>query len=184
MIYIPIYTRIGDDGLTYVPLFGNAKIPKNHLILEVLGTIDELSSVIGLARSFLRSDEDLRAFDNSLKRIQERLFSIGLIIAGTGKGLISEGDVGWLEKEIDRLSKDLTTNVFIIPTGHVVASVLHVARTICRRLERRVVSLKNELPNIVSEVMVKYINRLSDYLYILALHVNKLKGIEEERIKP
>jgi len=177
---LPIYTRAGDDGLTYVPLFKGVRVPKDNLILEVIGTLDELNSYIGLVRSYIRDISNLRNIYEDLRSIQVKLFNIGFELVKTRSSSISDTDISELEAAIDELSKHININVFVVPTGHIAASTLHVARTICRRFERLLVRLSREYPGIVSSNILRYINRLSDYLYVAALYVNKVTGVEEE----
>ncbi len=179
-----IYTRSGDKGYTSFPLF-KTRVPKDHPALEVMGTLDELNSYIGLARSLLpREKEELRKLDSDLKKVQESLFRVGSMIIGFGdRARVTGENVKWLEEKIDEISGKVQLFVFVLPTGHPAASVLHVARTICRRLERRIVSLTRLLPGMLDEVIVEYINRLSDYLYAVALYVNYVLGIGEEELK-
>jgi len=179
-----IYTRSGDKGYTSLPLF-KKHVPKDHPALEVMGTLDELNSYIGLARSLLpREKQELVRLDNDLKEIQSKLFRIGSMIIGFGdRAHITREDVKWLEEKIDEINTRVQLSVFVLPTGHRAAAALHVARTICRRLERRIVSLTRLLPGVINEVIVEYINRLSDYLYAAALYVNHVLGVGEEELK-
>ena len=177
-----IYTRAGDDGLTYVPSF-KRKVSKDHIVLEVLGTLDELNSMIGLIRSFSHGIEKLKELNSVLRNIQVKLFYVGFSIARTKRGLITDSDVEVLEKLIDKYSLSINTNVFVLPSGHRVAALLHVARAVCRRFERRLVELRRLHPDMVEDVLLRYVNRLSDFLYVVALYVNKVTGISEERVK-
>ncbi len=178
-----IYTRTGDEGLTFFPLFKGKRIPKDHVALEVIGTLDELNSFIGFARSFLQGEDRVRGIVDDLKRVQNKLFHLGSMIIGYGdKARITSEDIEWLEEKIDEIMGNVNIEGFILPGGHPGASALHVARTICRRLERRLVSLARLIPNAVDDVVLKYVNRLSDYLYVLALYVNKELGVSEEQV--
>ncbi len=179
-----IYTRSGDKGYTSFPLF-KTRVPKDHPALEVMGTLDELNSYIGLARSLLPKDnEELRRLDSDLREVQAKLFRVGSMIIGFGdRARITGDDVKWLEEKIDEINSKVSLFVFVLPTGHQAASTLHVARTVCRRLERRIVSLTRLLPGMLDEVIVEYINRLSDYLYAAALYVNHVLGVGEEELK-
>ncbi len=181
-----IYTRVGDKGETLFPLFKNAWVPKDHIVLEVIGTLDELNSFIGLARSLLPGTEnvELRKVKEHLKNIQNTLFRLGSLIVGYGsKARVTDEDVEWLEKAIDEMMDTVTLEGFIIPGGHPSAAALHVARSVCRRLERRLVSLKRLLPGFIDEVALKYVNRLSDYLFVLALYVNSKLGVSEDKVE-
>jgi cob(I)alamin adenosyltransferase len=165
-----IYTKTGDKGST--SLLGGTRVSKNDARLEAAGNIDELSSAIGFIRYQTEQDDQL-------KQIQINLFHIGALL-GTDPDQfdisklkqITEEDVKVLEAWIDEMEEDLEPlKNFILPTG-----IIHLPRAICRRAERRLVSLK--LP----EIIVKYINRLSDYLFTLARYQDKLENIEEEII--
>jgi cob(I)alamin adenosyltransferase len=165
-----IYTKTGDKGST--SLLGGTRVSKNDARLEAAGNIDELSSAIGFIRYQTEQDDQL-------KQIQINLFHIGALL-GTDPDQfdisklkqITEEDVKVLEAWIDEMEEDLEPlKNFILPTG-----IIHLPRAICRRAERRLVSLK--LP----EIIVKYINRLSDYLFTLSRYQDKLENIEEEII--
>jgi cob(I)alamin adenosyltransferase len=165
-----IYTKTGDKGST--SLLGGTRVSKNDARLEAAGNIDELSSAIGFIRYQTEQDDQL-------KQIQINLFHIGALL-GTDPDQfdisklkqITEEDVKVLESWIDEMEEDLNPlKNFILPTG-----IIHLPRAICRRAERRLVSLK--LP----EIIVKYINRLSDYLFTLARYQDKMENIEEEII--
>ncbi len=165
-----IYTKTGDKGST--SLLGGTRVSKNDARLEAAGNIDELSSAIGFIRYQTEQDDQL-------KQIQINLFHIGALL-GTDPDQfdisklkqITEEDVKVLEAWIDEMEEDLDPlKNFILPTG-----IIHLPRAICRRAERRLVSLK--LP----EIIVKYINRLSDYLFTLARCQDKMEHIEEEII--
>lgn len=162
-----VYTKKGDKGET--GLYGGTRIPKNNLRVECYGTIDEVVSNIGSAYSLIK-DEELRQV---LRHIQKRLFSVGAELASDENGIkklsgrISEDDVVYLENTIDRYQSILSPQKgFIIPGGTAASAVLHVARTVTRRAERNLVSLKKEQD--VSDSIIKFINRLSDTLFILA----------------
>ena len=167
-----IYTRTGDDGTT--GLIGGSRVKKYDLRLEAYGTIDELNSYIGVIRS-LQTDEQA---DKVLEKIQNKLFVIGANLASDeAAGMIKkqmpckDADVLMLEKEMDQLFTVLPRlNNFILPGGCQASAFCHVARTICRRAERRIVELseKSEVDNI----LIKYINRLSDYLFVLSRKVS------------
>ena len=173
-----IYTKTGDAGET--GLFGGARIPKNSLRISAIGTIDELNACIGTARSQI-ADE---AIDNLLHRIQNELFNIGADLATldthskSDKLRISPAFVGTLEKDIDGLENQLPplTN-FILPGGSVAGSTLHLARTVCRRGERSIVSLADA--ESINPAILPYLNRLSDFLFVLARLVNHRHGQPE-----
>ena len=166
-----IYTKTGDTGET--GLFGGTRVPKNSLRIDAIGTIDELNACIGTARSQIRDVE----IDNLLHRIQNELFNIGADLATldthskSDNLRISSDFVETLEKDIDGLENQLAplTN-FILPGGSVAGSTLHLARTVCRRNERSVVSLADA--ESINPLIPPYLNRLSDFLFVLARLVN------------
>ncbi|MDP2339039.1 MAG: cob(I)yrinic acid a,c-diamide adenosyltransferase [Bacteroidota bacterium] len=167
-----IYTRTGDDGTT--GLIGGTRVKKYDLRLEAYGTVDELNSYLGVVRS-LQTDDHA---DKVLEKIQHKLFVIGAHLASDeSAGMIKkqlpcgEADVLMLEKEMDALFTVLPRlNNFILPGGCQASSFCHVARTICRRAERRIVELSET--NEVDSDLIKYINRLSDYLFVLSRKVS------------
>jgi len=178
-----IYTRSGDDGYTFFPLFKGTRIPKDHMVLEVIGTIDELNSFIGLARSLLPKDNELGSIADELKYIQNKLFHLGSMIACySEKARIIEEDVKWLEEKMDSILNKIDLKEFILPGGHPAAATLHVARTVCRRLERRLTSLMKLLPGLIDPIALKYVNRLSDYLFTLSLYINKVAGTNRDKV--
>lgn len=164
-----IYTKTGDKGNT--SLIGGTKVPKSHLRIEAYGTVDELNSYVGLCRDLLADDAG-RAV---LQEIQDRLFTIGAALAcdpskDTKMAIpdLREGDIQYLEKEIDRMTEALPPmKHFILPGGHHTVSQLHIARCVCRRAERCCVRLGHEGEE-VEPMILQYINRLSDYLFVLA----------------
>ncbi len=174
-----IYTKTGDDGTT--GLFGGARVPKYDLRIEAYGTIDELNSYIGLIRDQGISDEIVKI----LIEIQDRLFTIGAILAAQpGKKNLSvpalySGDIELLEKEIDKMDEVLEPmKHFILPGGHTTVSYTHIARCVCRRAERLTVHLAADVE--VDSLIIKYLNRLSDYLFTLARFFSKeLKAPEQ-----
>jgi cob(I)alamin adenosyltransferase len=174
-----IYTKTGDDGTT--GLYGGARVPKYDLRIEAYGTVDELNSYIGLIR-------DQSVHENTLSvllEIQDRLFTIGALLAAQpGKKNLSvpelkPEDVEMLEKEIDRMDTVLEPmKHFILPGGHPTVSFVHIARCVCRRAERLVVHLAVDNP--VDDLIIKYLNRLSDYLFTLARMLSKeLRAAEQ-----
>ncbi len=172
-----IYTKTGDQGST--SLFGGRRVSKSHLRIDSYGTVDELNSYIGFLRD-ITEDESIRTF---LKEIQDRLFTIGANLASDpGKELptpdVLPTDVEELEKHMDEMDAALPPlRNFILPGGHTAVSVCHIARTVCRRAERLVVALANEEK--VANIILTYLNRLSDYLFILARKISKDFGAEE-----
>jgi cob(I)alamin adenosyltransferase len=166
-----IYTKTGDGGET--SLFGGKRLPKDHIRIESYGTVDELNSVIGIARDSI-DDEHHRAI---LKTIQDRLFDIGSNLAVDADSPykmpeIDQNDIQLLENEIDAMDKIVPPlKNFILPGGHLTISYCHLARTVCRRAERNVVALSHN--ETVNPVLIQYLNRLSDYFFTLsrAMHV-------------
>jgi cob(I)alamin adenosyltransferase len=175
-----IYTKTGDKGTT--SLIGGTKVPKSHLRIEAYGTVDELNSCIGLCRDLL-TDENSRII---LQEVQDRLFTIGSSLACDPIKEprmripdLKEEDVTLLENEIDKMNEVLPPmKNFILPGGHVTISHIHITRCVCRRAERCCVRLELESME-VEEVILKYMNRLSDYLFVLARFIaHQLKAVE------
>lgn len=167
---MPIYTKAGDKGTT--SLLGGAVVPKDHPRVEAYGSIDELNAVLGIAISFSESNETTA----SLKRVQRDLFLIGAALASKGARAkqISPARIGELETEIDLLESALTPlHHFIIPGGSKTASLLHLARSVCRRAERRLVSLSHKEK--INPDIPTYLNRLGDLLFMQARSVNYKK---------
>lgn len=194
-----IYTRTGDQGKT--SLIGGTKVPKSHLRIESYGTVDELNSFIGLLNDHLTSPggkepsaaivNELAVSVNLLKEIQDRLFTIGSSLACDPDKSpklkipdLKEEDVDLLEKEIDRMTEGLPPmKSFLLPGGHVAVSTAHIARCVCRRAERICVDMQeNEL--FVEPRLIRYLNRLSDYLFVLARWVGHLLNVPETPWKP
>lgn len=177
-----IYTKTGDKGST--ALVGGTRVSKSNLRLECYGTIDELNSHLGLAADFL---ED-KALKQSFLEIQYRLFSVGADLANESDSrkkvpVIRTEDIEFLEKEIDTFNSELEAmKFFILPGGHKAASFCHVARTVCRRVERLTVRLAETEQ--VNEMNIKYLNRLSDYLFVAARKILKDNNIDEIPWKP
>lgn len=182
---IKIYTKTGDKGST--SLIGGTKVPKSHLRIEAYGTVDELNSHIGLCADLLE-DHALKAL---LREIQDRLFTIGSSLAcdpiKEPKMRIpdlKETDVELLENEMDRMDTELPPQThFILPGGHPTVSQLHITRCVARRAERCIVRLELESLE-VDALILKYLNRLSDYLFVLGRLVAKKLGAEEIAWKP
>ena len=180
-----IYTKTGDLGNT--SLIGGTKVPKSHLRIESYGTVDELNSYIGLMSDSI-TDEHSKII---LKEIQDRLFTIGSSLACDPDKEplmkipdLKEEDIVLLEKEIDTMNEVLPImKSFILPGGHVSVSVTHIARCICRRAERLCVNMK-EHELFVDALVIKYLNRLSDYLFILARYIGHLLNVEEIKWTP
>jgi len=172
-----IYTKTGDEGQT--ALFGGKRLPKSHLRIECYGTVDELNSYLGLVRD-CTADLHVREL---LFEIQNRLFDLGANLAtDPAKNLpipsIAPADIQLLENEIDAMETHLPAlKNFILPGGHPTVSHCHMARCICRRAERLVVALNLE-ENVAPEVL-QYLNRLSDFLFVLARKIGHDLGAEE-----
>lgn len=188
-----IYTKTGDKGTT--ALFGGTRVPKHHIRIESYGTVDELNSHIGLIR-----DQDIyEHYKEVLVHIQDRLFTIGAILATDPKKTIlksgkerlniekiSSKNIEYLEQEMDMMNDALPPMThFVLPGGHQTVSFCHIARCVCRRAER-LASALNDLEPFEANALT-YLNRLSDYLFVLArklssdLQANEIKWIPEKR---
>ena len=169
-----VYTKTGDSGTT--ALFGGTRVSKDNIRIESYGTVDELNSYIGL----IRDQEMNQHFKDILIEIQDRLFTVGAILATPPEkevmkngelrlqklGIV-ESDIELLEKEIDAMEDSLPQMThFILPGGHTTVSYCHIARCVCRRAERLAVHLSHI--ETIDEMALKYLNRLSDYLFVLA----------------
>jgi cob(I)alamin adenosyltransferase len=182
---IKIYTKTGDAGKT--SLIGGTKVAKSHIRIESYGTIDELNSYIGMVSDQLEHAHSRQA----LKEIQDRLFTIGSSLACDPEKEplmkipdLKEDDVTFLEREIDKMNEELPPmKHFILPGGHLTVSTAHVARCVCRRAERICVAMQ-EIDEFVDLLVLKYLNRLSDYLFVLARYIGHLVNAEEIAWKP
>jgi cob(I)alamin adenosyltransferase len=182
---LKIYTKTGDAGKT--GLLGGTKVSKSHIRIQAYGDIDELNAYVGL----LGDQYPDIAGKAMLREIQDRLFTIGSALACDPEKEIKlkipdllADDVLLLEKEIDRMSALLPPmKSFILPGGHVVISTAHICRCVCRRAERLTVQLETAEPT-GQPLILQYLNRLSDYLFILARYAGFLLGIEEIPWKP
>lgn len=180
-----IYTKTGDMGST--GLFGGPRVSKDDDRIEAYGTVDELNAALGIARA-----ADLPAdIDHQLSNIQSELFSIGAELAtpdpdAFSMRIIGEAHIARLEREIDVHETTLEPlKHFILPAGSAAASHMHLARSICRRAERRVVTLVRRHEVSVSEELLVYLNRLGDLLFVLSRVVNSRAGVDEVKwIKP
>ncbi len=174
-----IYTKSGDTGKT--SLFGGGRVAKNNLRVEAYGTVDELNAFVGLLRDIM-DDEDYKIF---LEKIQNELFVIGSLLASTSDKNnylpeLAETSIQAIEKEIDAMEATLPTlKNFILPGGHVVNSYCHIARTVCRRAERQVVALSGKKNTNVNPLILTYLNRLSDYFFVLARMMSLKLGVKE-----
>ncbi|HTN05801.1 cob(I)yrinic acid a,c-diamide adenosyltransferase [Agriterribacter sp.] len=180
-----IYTKTGDKGTT--SLIGGTKVPKSHTRIEAYGTVDELNSHIGLCKDMLTDKQSRKA----LQHIQGQLFSIGAALAcdpakETKMHIpdIQESDISFMEQEIDRMDAVLPPlKNFILPGGNSTVSFLHIARCVCRRAERCCVRLEAENEKLAPLILI-YLNRLSDYLFVLARYAGHLLKIEDISWKP
>jgi cob(I)alamin adenosyltransferase len=178
-----IYTKTGDSGET--SLFGGKRVRKNNVRIAAYGTTDELMAYIGLLR-----DQDIQSnYQKLLLEIQDRLFTIGSNLAADPdkpqlkKPLIFKQDIEILESEIDEMEKHLQPmKNFILPGGHPTVSFCHIARCVCRRAERLVVELTEDNSNLELEVI--YLNRLSDFLFVLSRKLSNDLNVEERPWNP
>jgi cob(I)alamin adenosyltransferase len=172
-----IYTRTGDDGTT--GLGDGSRTEKDSLRIEVIGTVDELNSHIGL----LLTHELSREIKDLLSGIQHDLFDLGGEICIPGRENITVDTVLQLETALDHYNAKLSPlKEFILPGGSPAASHCHIIRTLCRRAERRLVSLKRQ--EVVSGQAVRYLNRLSDLMFVLARYVNLIQGVDDVLWQP
>ncbi|MDX2361751.1 MAG: cob(I)yrinic acid a,c-diamide adenosyltransferase [Crocinitomicaceae bacterium] len=178
-----VYTKKGDTGTTQ--LIGGTRIPKNSLRIEAYGTVDELNSYIGLIRDQDISDE----YVQQLLEIQDRLFTLGALLASDPNKQkmelpqLAEGDITALEQWIDKMDEALEPmKSFVLPGGHTTVSYTHVARCVCRRAERVITELS--LNDEVSATVLAYVNRLSDYLFVLGRKLTKDLGVQEQPWQP
>lgn len=175
-----IYTKTGDGGET--SLFGGERVSKDSVRIAAYGTVDELNANLGVVRALKPGDE----IDKVLARIQQELFILGADLATPrttepkNVRRMEDEHVENVEQHIDRFEKELESlKSFILPAGSLIAAHLHVARTVCRRAERSVVSLAREED--IGPIPVQYLNRLSDLLFVLARYANELKGEKETK---
>lgn len=182
---VKIYTKTGDKGTT--SLIGGTKVLKSHRRIEAYGTTDELNSFIGLCLDYLKAN----SVQNVLPEIQDRLFTIGSALAcdpdkETKLKIpdLKAEDITLLEHEIDKMNEVLPPmKSFILPGGHVAVSALHIARCVCRRAERCCVRLQKKKEE-VEPLIIQYLNRLSDYLFVLSRFTANKLGAEEIPWKP
>ncbi|MFS4467427.1 cob(I)yrinic acid a,c-diamide adenosyltransferase [Maribacter sp. 2210JD10-5] len=185
-----IYTKTGDKGKT--ALFGGTRVPKHHIRIESYGTVDELNSWLGL----IRDQNIAKEYKQQLEKVQDKLFTLGAILATdpqkailkNGKERlniprISDDDIEVLEKAIDIMDESLPQMThFILPGGHITVSYCHIARTVCRRAERMAALLYENEP--FDDAVLSYLNRLSDYLFVLARKLSKDLKAEEVKWIP
>jgi cob(I)alamin adenosyltransferase len=176
---LKIYTKTGDDGTT--GLVGGSRVKKYDFRIEAYGTVDELNASLGVLRGF-ELNENVSVL---LIQIQNKLFNIGSILASdengktfTSKLAISKKDIEVLENSIDEFEKELPElTSFVLPGGDFIVAQCHVARTVCRRAERRIVEFSEQFS--VQSGIIKYINRLSDLLFVLSRKLGADRGVEE-----
>lgn len=181
-----VYTRTGDKGTT--ALIGGTRVPKDSLRIEAYGTVDELNSFLGLGSDQLTGSEQVKEW---ILEIQDRLFTLGASLATDPHKApkqklpdLHDEDISWLESRIDEMDDQLPQmKSFILPGGHVAASTFHVARCVCRRAERLCVQLTNQ-DEFVAEVVLRYLNRLSDFLFVLARYIVHQHGGKEIPWRP
>lgn len=182
-----VYTKTGDKGTT--SLFGGTRVPKDHARIESYGTVDELNSYIGL----IRDQEINTSYKTILIEVQDRLFTVGAILATPPEKEVKKNgelrlqnlgivptDIELLENEIDQMEESLPPMThFVLPGGHTTVSYCHIARCVCRRAERLAVHLSHNEP--VPEIAITYLNRLSDYLFVLARKLSH--DLQAEEVK-
>ncbi|HVA99410.1 MAG TPA: cob(I)yrinic acid a,c-diamide adenosyltransferase [Bacteroidia bacterium] len=178
-----IYTKTGDKGQT--SLIGGTRVPKNHIRIQAYGTVDELNSFIGLVRDQITEEHTQKL----LIEIQDRLFTIGSSLAADPNKSkmkipdLKEEDIVLLEKEMDAINETLPPiKHFILPGGHTTVSYCHLARCVCRRAERCTIELSEK--EFVADLVIKYLNRLSDYLFVLSRKLGQELKINETPWKP
>ncbi len=175
-----IYTKTGDKGST--SLIGGVRVPKSHIRIEAYGTVDELNSYLGMVND-MAGDEKLSGW---IREIQDRLFTVGSVLATTPDKEVKmklpdvhEEDVTWLEQRIDEMNESLPEmRSFIIPGGNLASSTCHVARCVCRRAERICVGMM-EHREPIPDLIVRYLNRLSDFLFVLARYIAHINGAQD-----
>ena len=175
-----IYTKTGDKGGT--SLIGGVRVPKNHIRIESYGTVDELNSYLGMVSDMAANEH----ISTMLREIQDRLFTIGSILATNPDKEVKmklpdlhDSDVTWLEQQIDTMNEVLPEmRAFILPGGNLASSTCHVARCVCRRAERICVDMQ-EHNEVISPLVIQYLNRLSDYLFVLARYISHINNAPE-----
>jgi cob(I)alamin adenosyltransferase len=180
-----IYTKTGDKGST--SLIGGVRVPKNHIRIEAYGTVDELNSYLGMVNDTAANPQ----VNEWLREIQDRLFTVGSVLATNPDKEVKmklpdvhAEDVTWLEQRIDEMNEQLPEmRSFIIPGGQLAASTCHVARCVCRRAERICVAMQQD-GEFIPELIIQYLNRLSDFLFVLARYITQINGAEELPWRP
>ena len=180
-----IYTKTGDKGGT--SLIGGVRVPKSHIRIESYGTVDELNSYLGMVSDMAGNE----VTTSQLREIQDRLFTVGSALAtDPGKEVrmklpdLFESDVLWLEQRIDEMNEKLPEmRSFILPGGNLASSTCHVARCVCRRAERICVGMQ-ESGEVIAPLVIQYLNRLSDYLFVLGRYIAFENGAAEVPWRP
>lgn len=175
-----IYTKTGDKGGT--SLIGGVRVPKNHIRIESYGTVDELNSYIGMVND-MAANEQVSAW---LREIQDRLFTVGSVLATNPDKEVKmklpdlhDADVTWLEHRIDMMNEILPEmRSFILPGGNLASSTCHVARCVCRRAERICVAMQ-ESQEFIPPLIIQYLNRLSDFLFVLCRYLTHINNAPE-----
>lgn len=180
-----IYTKTGDKGST--SLIGGVRVPKSHIRIESYGTVDELNSYLGMVRDMANNT----LITDWIHEVQDRLFTIGSVLATNPDKEVKmklpdlhEADVIFLEQKIDEMNEVLPEmRSFILSGGNLAASTTHVARCICRRAERLCVGMQQD-NQVVPDMIVQYLNRLSDFLFVLARYIAHINGVEDTPWRP
>jgi cob(I)alamin adenosyltransferase len=175
-----IYTKTGDKGST--SLIGGVRVSKSHIRIESYGTVDELNSFLGMVNDMAANEK----ISGWIHEIQDRLFTVGSVLATNPDKEVKmklpdvhDEDVAWLEQRIDEMNEVLPEQrSFILPGGQLAASTCHVARCVCRRAERLCVSMVEQEEQ-VPELIIRYLNRLSDFLFVLARYIAHINGKED-----
>jgi cob(I)alamin adenosyltransferase len=178
-----VYTRTGDSGET--SLFGGKRVKKNDDRVEAYGAVDETNTFIGFARAAISegssgSRDVLNYIDSALDPVQNKLFAIGAVLAGSNDDnySVKDSEIEYLEKVIDKIDEEVPPlKAFILPYGTDLCSKLHMARVTCRRAERKIVELSAKEE--VNPRLIAYMNRLSDFLFTLARYANKAQGVPD-----
>lgn len=172
-----IYTKKGDKGET--SLIGGNRVKKSHARLHAYGTVDELNSYVGLLGDYIEDS----SICSELLEIQDRLFTLGSLLAATPESkmqlpTLAESDIKSLEDSIDSMNEKLPEmRSFILPGGHKIVSLCHISRTICRRAERWTIAVNEE--EMVSLLILAYLNRLSDYFFVLSRYISNILNVSE-----
>jgi len=175
-----IYTKTGDKGST--SLIGGVRVPKNHIRIESYGTVDELNSYLGMITDSAQNEQ----ITEWIREIQDRLFTVGSVLATNPTKEVKmklpdvhDADVTWLEQRIDQMNETLPEmRSFILPGGNLAGSICHVARCVCRRAERLCVEMQHQ-EEPVPELIIQYLNRLSDFLFVMARYIGHINGAQE-----